>query len=68
MLPVIYTTYGTAMGHQPEVLGESGGLRPLGGGRRGGPDGPAAERPRTETSAPLGTIKSAAVRVRFLVS
>jgi hypothetical protein len=28
MLPAIYSTYGVAMGHRPEVLGESGGLRP----------------------------------------
>jgi len=27
MVPVIYTTYGIAMRHQPEVLAESGGLR-----------------------------------------
>jgi hypothetical protein len=30
MLPVIYTTYGVAMGHQPETLANSGGLRPVG--------------------------------------
>jgi hypothetical protein len=28
MVPVLYTTYGLAMGHHPEVLAESGGLRP----------------------------------------
>ena len=33
MLPVIYTTYGIAMRHRPEVLAESGGLQPAGGGR-----------------------------------
>ena len=27
MVPVIYTTYGIAMGHRPETLAESGGLR-----------------------------------------
>ena len=30
MLPVIYTTYGIAMGHRPEVLEASGGLRAAG--------------------------------------
>jgi hypothetical protein len=30
MLPTIYTTYGMAMGHQPETLANSGGLRPTG--------------------------------------
>jgi hypothetical protein len=34
MLPVIYTTYGVAMGHRPEVLSASGGLRPAGAERR----------------------------------
>ena len=33
MLPAIYTTYGAAMGHRPEVLAESGGLRPAGAER-----------------------------------
>ena len=33
MMPVIYTTYGIAMRHQPEVLAESGGLKPAGVGR-----------------------------------
>ena len=33
MLPAIYSTYGVAMGHRPEVLGESGGLRPAEAGR-----------------------------------
>ena len=32
MVPVIYTTYGFAMGHRPEALAESGGLRPAGVG------------------------------------
>jgi len=32
MVPVIYTTYGIAMRHQPEVLAESGGLRSAGDG------------------------------------
>jgi hypothetical protein len=32
MVPVIYTTYGIAMRHQPEVLAESGGLRSAGVG------------------------------------
>jgi hypothetical protein len=27
MVPVIYTTYGMAMGHRPEVLAASGGVR-----------------------------------------
>jgi hypothetical protein len=31
MMPVIYTTYGVAMGHRPETLAASGGLRPAGG-------------------------------------
>jgi hypothetical protein len=30
MGPVIYTTYGIAMGHRPEVLAASGGLQPVG--------------------------------------
>ena len=30
MLPTIYTTYGVAMGHSPETLANSGGLRPTG--------------------------------------
>ena len=30
MVPVIYTTYGIAMGHRPEVLAASGGLQPVG--------------------------------------
>jgi hypothetical protein len=30
MVPVIYTTYGIAMGHRPETLAASGGLRPAG--------------------------------------
>ena len=30
MVPVIYTTYGMAMGHRPEALAASGGLRPAG--------------------------------------
>jgi hypothetical protein len=34
MVPVIYTTYGTAMGHRSEVLAASGGVRPAGGERR----------------------------------
>ena len=34
MVPVIYTTYGMAMGHRPEMLAASGGLRPAAGGRR----------------------------------
>jgi hypothetical protein len=34
MVPVIYTTYGMAMGHCPEALAASGGLRPAAGGRR----------------------------------
>jgi hypothetical protein len=34
MGPVIYTTYGIAMGHRSETLAESGGLRPA-GARRG---------------------------------
>jgi hypothetical protein len=33
MGPVIYTTYGIAMGHRSETLAESGGLRPAGAGR-----------------------------------
>jgi hypothetical protein len=33
MGPVIYTTYGFAMGHRSETLAESGGLRPAGAGR-----------------------------------
>jgi hypothetical protein len=33
MGPVIYTTYGIAMGHRSETLAESGGLRPAGVGR-----------------------------------
>ena len=36
MGPVIYTTYGTAMGHRPETLAESGGLRPAGAERARG--------------------------------
>jgi hypothetical protein len=27
MLPTVYTTYGIAMGHRPETLAASGGLR-----------------------------------------
>ena len=30
MVPIIYTTYGVAMGHRPETLASSGGLRPAG--------------------------------------
>ena len=30
MVPIIYTTYGIAMGHRPEVLAASGGLRRAG--------------------------------------
>ena len=30
MFPAIYTTYGMAMGHRPETLAASGGLRPAG--------------------------------------
>jgi hypothetical protein len=30
MVPVIYTTYGMAMGNHPEVLAASGGLKPGG--------------------------------------
>jgi hypothetical protein len=37
MVPVIYTTYGTAMGHHPEVLAASGGLQPAGVERRPSP-------------------------------
>jgi hypothetical protein len=33
MLPVIYTTYGIAMRHRPEVLAGSGGLKSAGVGR-----------------------------------
>jgi hypothetical protein len=33
MFPAIYTTYGMAMGHQPETLAASGGLRPDGAER-----------------------------------
>jgi hypothetical protein len=33
MVPVIYTTYGMAMGHRPEALAASGGLRPAAGPR-----------------------------------
>lgn len=33
MVPVIYTTYGIAMRHRPEVLAASGGLQPVGVGR-----------------------------------
>ena len=33
MVPVIYTTYGIAMRHRPQVLAESGGLQPAGVGR-----------------------------------
>ena len=37
-MPVIYTTYGIAMRHQPEVLAESGGVRSAGeGGTRDHP-------------------------------
>ncbi len=34
MVPVIYTTYCMAMGHRPEVLAASGGLRLAGAERR----------------------------------
>jgi len=41
-MPVIYTTYGIAMRHQPEVLAESGGVRSAGeGGTRDHPPRPA---------------------------
>lgn len=30
MAPVIYTTYGIAMGYRPEMLAKSGGVRPAG--------------------------------------
>ena len=40
MLPVIYTTYGIAMGHRPEVLEASGGLRVAGAEGRGKPPAP----------------------------
>jgi hypothetical protein len=33
MVPIIYTTYGMAMRHHPEVLATSGGLRPASAGR-----------------------------------
>jgi hypothetical protein len=33
MMPVIYTTYGVAMGHRPETLAASGGLRRAGARR-----------------------------------
>ena len=33
MVPIVYTTYGVAMGHGPETLAESGGLRPAGAAR-----------------------------------
>jgi hypothetical protein len=33
MFPAIYTTYGMAMGHEPETLAASGGLRPDGAER-----------------------------------
>jgi hypothetical protein len=33
MFPATYTTYGMAMGHQPETLAASGGLRPAGAER-----------------------------------
>ncbi len=31
--PIIYTTYGAAMGHRPEALAATGGLKPAGAGR-----------------------------------
>jgi hypothetical protein len=34
MVPVIYTTYGMAMGHRPEALAASGGVRPARAKRR----------------------------------
>ena len=46
MLPVIYTTYGVAMGHRPEVLSASGGLRPAGA------------EPRRERSARVGMARA----------
>jgi hypothetical protein len=30
MFPIVYTTYGLAMGHPAETLANSGGLRPAG--------------------------------------
>ena len=33
MGPIIYTTYGVAMGHRPEVLAATGGLAPAEAGR-----------------------------------
>jgi hypothetical protein len=42
MVPIIYTTYGIAMGHRPEVLAASGGLQPAGRGRRCGRPAPVS--------------------------
>jgi hypothetical protein len=36
MVPVIYSTYGMAMGHRSEALAASGGLQPAGVGRMPG--------------------------------
>jgi hypothetical protein len=56
MVPVIYTTYGIAMGHRPETLAESGGLRPTGAGR-------AHERPARITVARARWFKTMLDRV-----
>ena len=60
MVSVVYTTYGIAMGHRPEVLAKSGGLRAAGGGQRREQDGPAAECATDETRAAMATIASVA--------
>ena len=44
MVPIIYTTYGVAMGHRPETLAAAGALRPAGPRRGDGPHGAARAR------------------------
>jgi hypothetical protein len=67
MVPIIYTTYGTAMGHQPETLAASGGLKPAGGGRKQGLHRPTSERLTDKTRAALASPKSVACYVHNLL-
>jgi hypothetical protein len=59
MGPIIYTTYGIAMGQRPETLSNSGGLRPTG-------TEPMSERPvRLNIPSTELLVRSAHVHKRF---
>ena len=59
MGPIIYTTYGIAMGQRPETLANSGGLRPAGAE-------PMRERPvRLSFPSTNPLVRAAHVRRRF---